>query len=119
MSTPRIARQVAPTAYFALFALVVILHAWRTPPTPISVILVLAVAAGPLLFPAYGLLYGSPYTYTWTSFLALPYFIHGIGQAYAGPSRGLGTAEVILSLTLYVGAVLYARLRGREVRKAD
>jgi uncharacterized membrane protein len=116
MSATRNFRRLALTAYFALFALVVAWHAWLAPPTQISVILVLALAAGPLLFPLYGLLYGSPYTYAWTSFLALPYFIHGIGQAYAGPSRGLGGAELVLSLALYVGAVFYARLRGRELR---
>lgn len=119
MSATQRFRRLTLGAYFGLFALEVVWHGWLAPPTQISVVLVLAIAAGPLLFPLYGLIYGSPYTYAWTSFLALPYFVHGVGQTYAGPSRVLGTVELILSLALYVGAVFYARLRGRELKKAE
>lgn len=119
MSATQSFRRAALVGYFALFALVVAWHGWWAPPTHFSVPLVLALTAGPLLFPLYGLLAGSPYTYAWTSFLALPYFVHGVGEAYAGPSRGLGAGELVLSLLLYTGAVFYARLRGRELKAGD
>ena len=73
------------------------------------------VLVGPLLFPLRGLLHGRSYTFAWSAFLALLYFIHGAVEAYSMESaRYLGLLEVVLSVTWFSAAVMYVRV-GREL----
>ena len=82
--------------------------------SPITLITLLL----PLVFPLRGLLQGNPYTFAWSSFLILIYFIHGVVEAYANPAaRLLASFEILCSVTFYSGAVLYARWRGRELKQ--
>ena len=67
-----------------------------------------------------GLLHGKPYTYAWTSLLALLYFTHGVAEAYVNPAERLyASAEIILALALFSAAVLYARWRSREIKESQ
>jgi len=117
MSPSRIAYRVALGGYFGLFLLLMAWTTWLAPPQHFPVALVLLLLVGPLLFPLRGLLHGRPYTFAWTSFLALAYFVHGVGEAFASPAeRELALLEVFFSTLLYVGAVTFARLRGRELK---
>lgn len=114
MSPIRVAYGATLAGHLGLLALVMAWTIWLSPPA-LPVALVLVLWAGPLLLPLRGLLHGRRYTFQWTSFLALVYFVHGAVEAFAGPAeRGLALVEVALSLLLYGGAVTYARLtRGR------
>ncbi len=70
----------------------------------------LAIWILPLLFPLRGLIRGRAYTHAWTSFLILAYFIHGVVEAWANPAaRLLAALEIVLSVTVYLGAILFAR----------
>ncbi|HEB67690.1 MAG TPA: DUF2069 domain-containing protein, partial [Gammaproteobacteria bacterium] len=56
------------------------------------------------------LIRGRAYTHAWTSFLILFYFIHGVVEAWANAdARGLAIAEIVLSVIVYTGAILFAR----------
>ena len=113
MNLIKFSRQLTLLSYLALVA---VLSTWYglVEPAPLLLILLLL----PLLFPLKGLLKGSPYTHAWSSFLILLYFIHGVIEAYANPPvRMLALLEVLFSVTFYTGAVLYARLRGRELKQ--
>lgn len=113
MKLIKFSRQTTLLSYFALVA---VLSTWYglVEPAPLLLILLLL----PLLFPLKGLLKGSPYTHAWSSFLILLYFIHGVVEAYANPPvRMWALLEVLASVTFYTGAVLYARLRGRELKQ--
>ena len=113
MNLIKFSRQLALLSYLALVA---VLSTWYglVEPAPLLLILLLL----PLLFPLKGLLKGSPYTHAWSSFLILLYFIHGVVEAYANPPvRMWALLEVLASVTFYTGAVLYARLRGRELKQ--
>jgi len=115
----RVARLLALSGYFGLFLLLTAWYAWLAPSARFPVALTLLVMVSPLLFPLRGLLLGRPYTHAWTSLLALLYFAHGVGEAYANPREGLYAGlEILFSLTLFWGAVLFARWRGRELRDA-
>lgn len=117
MNIVAFSRWLTLTAYFALLILMMLWQTVLAPPqiVPVSVALVLLV--GPLLFPLRGLLYGRPYTHAWTSFLVLIYFIHGIVEAWSDPGvRRLASLEILFSVLLYSGALLYARYRGRQLR---
>lgn len=104
----------------AYFALLILLMLWQTvlaPPQLLPVSLVLLLLVGPLLFPLRGLLHGRPYTHAWTSFLVLIYFIHGTVEAWSNPDvRLYAGLEILFSVLLYTGALLYARYRGRQLR---
>ena len=113
MSQIKFSRRLTLISYIAL---VVVLLTWYGLVYPAPLLLILLLF--PLLFPLRGLLKGNPYTYAWSSFLILLYFIHGVVEAYANPPvRMLALLEVLFSVTFYTGAVLYARLRGRELKQ--
>jgi uncharacterized membrane protein len=104
---------------FSLMVLLMVWEIWIDPAGVLPKSLVILFMVGPLLIPLRGLLHGRPYTHAWTSFLALFYFLHGVGQAYAGERFAyLGYLEVLFSLMLFLGAIFYARFRSRELKAA-
>jgi uncharacterized membrane protein len=105
------------TAYFGLLVLLWVWHVWLLPPRYWPTALVLAILLLPLLAPLRGLLQGRPYTFAWTTFLTLFYFLHGISEGVGSPAaRPYAVLEILLSLTLFVAAMLFARWRSRELR---
>ncbi len=117
MDKLRRARIFALCGYFGLLLLFPLWYGWLSP-TELPLLLVLGLLMGPLLFPLHGLYYGRPYTYAWSSFLALFYFIHAVVELYSTPEdRYLALLELLLSLSFYIGSVVYARLGGRELKK--
>jgi len=114
-----LARGTALAGYFGLLGLLTAWYAVIEPSTRFPVALTLIFLVGPLLFPLLGLLHGRPYTHAWTSFLALFYFTGGV-FVYAG---GVGAPwlpglQIVLSLLLFAGCIVYARLRGIELKTA-
>jgi len=109
---------------FGLIGLLMIWEIWLAPSAantsgllvlPRSLVLLFMVV--PLLFPLRGILHGRPYTHAWASFLALFYFLHGVGEAWAGKETAyLGLLEVVFSSMLFIGAILYTRFRSREIK---
>ncbi len=103
--------------YGGLFLVLALWYSWIAPPEIVPRSVALLILLGPLLFPLRGLLYGRPYTFAWTSFLAMFYFIHGVSEAWSAPEvRWLAVLEIIFSLCLYFGAMLFARVRGKQLK---
>lgn len=110
---------------FGLIILLMVWEIWLAPSAttteglivlPRSLVLLFMVV--PLLFPLRGILHGRPYTHAWASFLALFYFLHGVGEAWAGEDTAyLGMLEVLFSVMLFIGAILFARFRSRELKE--
>lgn len=115
MQARQLARLATLLGYFGLFSLTLL---WVTvlspsPRMPTSVMLIIFV--GPLLFPLRGILYGRTYTHTWTAFLVLFYFIHGVVEGWANPmERWLAITEIVLSLLLFTGCFYYVRLARQQ-----
>jgi len=110
-------RRLTLVSYVGLILLFLywILFFIESSPTPTYLLLVIAI--GPLLFPLYGLLKGSPYTYAWCHFLALAYFIHAVVEAYANDlTRHLALLETALSVGFFIGSIYYVRMNAREAR---
>lgn len=106
--------------YTGLLLLLVLWFAWISPPEVLPRSIVLLLMTVPLLIPLRGLLYGRPYTFAWTSFLALFYFIHGVSEAWSAPDvRLLALLEIFFSTLLYTGTMLYARYRSRELKAVE
>lgn len=117
MDKLRRARIIALCGYFGLIVLLPLWYGWLSP-AQLPLALVLGILLTPLLFPLRGLLQGRPYTYAWSSFLALFYFIHAVLELYSTPQdRYLALLELLLSLAFYYGSVSYAKLGGRELKK--
>lgn len=117
--TPRISLYLTLSGYFALLLLLVIWHGFLYPAEKQAWVL-LGFIIAPLLFPLRGLLKENPYTYAWTSFVILLYFIHGTVEAWANAEqRTLAIIEIYLSVQVYIGAIYYARLQGRALKKVQ
>lgn len=113
----RLAKAAALTGILGLLLLMPAWIFWLGPAPGGSRWLLLALAMAPLLLPLAGLLGGRPYTYAWSGFVALLYFIHGVVEAWADSSvRPLALLEVVLAVMLYSGGLLYARWRSRELK---
>ncbi|MCB1878161.1 MAG: DUF2069 domain-containing protein [Chromatiales bacterium] len=104
------ARAATLAGYFGLLVLLLAWHAWLAPSALFPRALMLLVFVVPLLLPLRGLLHGRRYTHQWAPFLALPYLIVGITEAFANPQeRALALLEILFSTLLLVGASVYAR----------
>lgn len=73
----------------------------------------------PLLFPLRGLLRSRPYTYAWSSLLALPYLGIALSELLVTPQNKLAISMVLYpAAAWFLGCVLYVRWLARE-RQAD
>ncbi|QGZ31898.1 DUF2069 domain-containing protein [Stutzerimonas stutzeri] len=72
----------------------------------------------PLLLIAPGMIAGSPRAHAWTCFIVNLYFIQGVLAAIDPARMVYGWLEAIISLTLFVSALLYTRWAYQYERKA-
>lgn len=115
--TPRNSLYLTLTGYFALLLLLIAWHGFIFPANNQPWVK-LGFIIAPLLFPLNGLLKEKPYTYAWTSFVILLYFMHGIVEAWANDKERIyALIEIYLSVQIYIGAIYYARLQGRALKK--
>ena len=101
---------LACVCLFGLIVLCVGWELWWAPLRPGGTLM--ALKAVPLLFAVRGVLQRRLYTMQWVSMLSLLYLMEGIVRAWsdvAPLSAALGGLEALLSLGLYVGAILYVR----------
>mgnify|MGYP001817296320 CR=1 FL=1 len=115
MSAPRITYALTLTGYLGTLALLTAWYSWLAPSTHFPVAFVLLLLVLPLLLPLRGLLHGRRYTFSWSCFLALLYFTHGVIEAYStAAARHLALAEIALSSLWFVSAIAYVRLGDGE-----
>lgn len=114
----RVSRILSLASFAALALLLVIwnlffadLHGART-------WVVLSIQLIPLLLVTPGMITGSPRAHAWTCFIVNLYFIQGV-LASIDPARTVyGWIEAIISLTLFISALLYTRWGSQYARKA-
>ncbi len=92
--------------FFGLFILLMIWHTLLSSNNKQATAVLLLLTVGPLLLPFKGLLNRNLKSCTWMSYLSLPYFVHGVIEAYAAP-RPFAFLEILFSLSLCFGAGLY------------
>lgn len=115
MQAITLSRYLTLLAYFGLLLLTMLWVSVFSPSPRLPVSIMLLVFAGPLLLPLRGLLYGKTFTHTWTTFLALLYFVHGVVEAWASPTeRNLALIEVVLSILLFCGCFFYVRFSHKQ-----
>ena len=117
--TPKFSLYLTLSGYFALLLLLIVWHGFVFPASN-NPWLILGLMIAPLLFPLRGLLKENPYTYAWTSFVILLYFMHGTVETWANANeRIFAIIEVILSVQIYTGAIYFARLQGRALKEQN
>lgn len=115
--TPKTSLYITLSGYFALLFLLIVWHGFMHPATKQPWLLVVFIIT-PLLLPLRGFLKEKPYTYAWTSFVILLYFMHGVVEVWANENERIyALLEVYLSIQVYIGAIYYARLQGRALKK--
>lgn len=108
-------KTLALSGYLGLFVLIPIWHIWLAPPLEgMSIWFVVLLWLIPLLFPLKGMLTGKAYTYAWSNFVCMFYFLHSLTLIYASEhERWLALTEFVLACLWFVGASYYAKYQGQ------
>lgn len=72
------------------------------------------IQALPLLAMLPGLHKARPRTYAWTAFIIQLYFIHGVVLVFNPARLGWGLVQVLLSVVIFAGLVVFIRRFRRE-----
>jgi uncharacterized membrane protein len=110
MNMKMLTRVTAMSGYFGLWILLPLWYGWLAPSTHFPPGMAIAFLLTPLVFPLLGIIKGTPYTYVWSAYVSLLYFMHGIGETYSEPDqRWYGSLEILFSLMWFSGAIFYSR----------
>lgn len=106
-------------ALFGYFSLLFYMPLWLlvlSPSEALSASTTLLLFTLPLLFPLKGLLQGNPFTYAWSNFIVLIYFLHSLTTLWVLPSdRVWAVLELIFASAMFLGCSYYAKYRGQEL----
>ncbi len=109
-------KKVALTGYFSLLFYMPLWLLFLNPNESLGTITTLVLFSLPLLFPLKGLLEGNPYTYAWSNFIVLIYFLHGFTTLWVVPEDTLwAILEILFATAMFLGATYYAKYRGQEL----
>ncbi len=113
----RLTRALSLASYVGLITLLAVNNLWFAQLHGARVEVILAIELIPLLLLLPGLLLGSARAHAWTCFVVNLYFIKGVLAAF-DPARALfGWVEVLVSLVLFVSALLFVRWRFQWERR--
>jgi len=103
---------------FGYFGLLLFMPLWLIilSPSAMPYWFSLLVFTLPLLFPFKGLVMGNPYTYAWSNFVVIIYFLHSITTLWVMPEDRMWAAiELVLASIMFLGGTYYAKYRGQEL----
>ena len=109
-------KQITLFGYFSLlfympFWLVII-----SDDSALSVPLTLVFFTLPLLFPLKGLVQGNPYTYAWSNFIVMIYFLHSLTTLWVSADEKLwAVGELFFATIMFIAGSYYAKYRGQEL----
>jgi len=102
----------------AYFSLLIFMPLWLIVinPSSMSPWLSLTLFTLPLLLPMRGLLKGEPYTYAWSNFIIMIYFLHSLTTLWVSKSDFIwASIELLLASTMFLAGSYYAKYRGQEL----
>lgn len=103
--------------YFILLLGQVAWIGWLNPVTVIPKSITLLFIVAPLLLPLRGLLNTRFHTFKWVTLFVWMYFIIGIWNCANATQWPLGALQVVTSLMIFVGSVMYCRTHDTRPRK--
>ena len=111
--------QLKTIALISYFSLLIYMPLWLifiSPSTGLSPTLTIVMFVVPLLIPMKGIIQGNPYTYAWTNFVVMIYFLHSLTTLWVAPEDRLWAAiELVLATILFLAASYYAKYKGQEL----
>ncbi|WP_028635027.1 DUF2069 domain-containing protein [Pseudomonas parafulva] len=113
----RLARATSLALFFGLIALLVVNNLWFANLHGARVGVILAIELIPLLLLLPGMLLSSARAHAWTCFVVNIYFIKGVLAAFDPGRAVFGWAEVLISLGLFIAALLYVRWKFQHERR--
>ncbi len=109
-------KKIALTGYFSLLVFMPLWLIVLSPSEGLSTPTALIMFTAPLLFPLKGMLQGNPFTYAWSNFIVLIYFLHSLTTLWVLPEDMLwATLELTFASVTFFGATYYAKYRGQEL----
>lgn len=113
----RVTRALSLACFFGLIALLAVNNLWFADLHGARVEVILAIELIPLLLLVPGMLTGSARAHAWTCFVVNIYFIKGVLAAFDPARAVFGWMEVLVSLGLFVSALLYVRWKFQHERR--
>jgi len=111
-------KQLNKIALISYFLLLIYMPLWLIflSPSELSPVLCLSLFTLPLLLPLKGIIQGSPYTYAWTNFIIMLYFLHSLTTLWVLPKDIIwASIELLLAGTFFLSATYFAKYRGQEL----
>jgi uncharacterized membrane protein len=109
-------KKITLISYFSLLIFMPLWLIVLSPSEGLSPMLSIAMFTVPLLFPLKGLLQGNPYTYAWSSFIVMIYFLHSLTTLWVSPEDLLwASIELILATIMFIAGSYYAKYKGQEL----
>lgn len=81
------------------------------------IMVMLVIQLIPLAIIAPGLIKGTPRGHIWSCFVVTLYFIQGVLETFDPARRWFGCVEILLTVILFISALLYARWRSQYERQ--
>ncbi|MHC6224437.1 DUF2069 domain-containing protein [Pseudomonas sp. X10] len=113
----RLTRALSLAFFFGLIALLTANNLWFANLHGARVEVILAIELIPLLLLLPGMLRSSARAHAWTCFVVNIYFIKGVLAAFDPGRAVFGWLEVLISLGLFISALLYVRWRFQYERR--
>ncbi|MGB1199174.1 MAG: DUF2069 domain-containing protein [Thalassotalea sp.] len=109
-------KKIALTCYFSLLLFLPLWLFVLNPSEGLSPLLTLAMFIVPLLFPLKGLVQGNPYTFAWSNFIVMLYFLHSLTTLWVSESDALWAGlELLFATGMFISGTYYAKYRGQEL----
>ncbi|WP_426370047.1 DUF2069 domain-containing protein [Pseudocolwellia sp. HL-MZ7] len=109
-------KNIALTGYFGLLFFMPLWLVVLNPSEGLSINLSLVFFTLPLLFPLKGLLQGNPFTYAWSNFIVMIYFLHSLTTLWVSAGDTLwAIIELIFASLMFFGGTYYAKFKGQEL----
>ncbi|GAA6204487.1 DUF2069 domain-containing protein [Thalassotalea sp. SU-HH00458] len=109
-------KKIALTGYFALLVYMPLWLLLINPSDGLSPMLTLVMFTLPLLFPLKGLIQGNPYTYAWSNFIVMIYFLHSLTTLWVSEEDMIwAMLELIFTTMMFISGSYFAKYRGQEL----
>ena len=111
--------QLKKITLFGYFSLLIFMPLWLiflTEDGALSIPLTLVMFTLPLLFPLKGLVQGNPYTYAWSNFIVMIYFLHSLTTLWvSADEKHWALLEFVFAAIMFIAGSYYAKYRGQEL----
>lgn len=109
-------KKIALTGYFGLLFFMPLWLLVLNPSNGLTPALSLVFFTLPLIFPLKGLMQGNPYTYAWSNFVVMIYFLHSLTTLWVSSQDTLwALIELTFAILMFMGGTYYAKFKGQEL----